>query len=371
MHLITGLRRAGAEGMLLKLLQHRDRNGIEAVVVVLSGEDALADEIRATGVPVHVLGMGRDRGAIGTAARLAKLVRAERPDILQTWLYHGDFAGLVMSFLYPHVKLIWNLRGTRLGEGDFPLRTRVLPHVLARASRRPLAVIANSEAGRRDHVALGYHPRRWLVLPNGFDLERFRPNDEQRAEQRAQLGMTERNLLIGMVARVDPMKNHAGFLHAAVDVATALPDARFVLIGRDTEMLQIPDTIADKVQALGERSDVASLLPALDLAVLPSRHTEGFPNALGEAMAAGVPCVATDVGDAAAIIGDTGAVVPAGDDRALARAIVRFLDQSEEARARAGEAARRRIASEFSIEAVARRYEQLYRDIASQTAEAA
>jgi glycosyltransferase involved in cell wall biosynthesis len=371
MHLITGLRRAGAEGMLLKLLQHRDRDGMDAVVVVLSGEDALADEIRSTGVPVHVLGMGRKGGAIRTAVRLARLVRAERPDILQTWLYHGDFAGLMLSFLIPNLKMVWNIRGSRLGAGDFPLRTRVLPHLLARGSRRPLAVIANSEAGRRDHVALGYHPRRWIVLPNGFDLDRFRPDPELRNDQRAQLAISERHLLIGMVARVDPMKNHTGFLHAAVDVAAALPDARFVMIGRDTEMLRIPEAIADKVQALGERSDVADILPALDLAVLPSRHTEGFPNAIGEAMAAGVPCVATDIGDAATIIGDTGAVVPAGDDRALARAIVRFLDQSEEARARAGEAARRRIAAEFSIAAVVRRYEELYRDLAAQAAKAA
>jgi glycosyltransferase involved in cell wall biosynthesis len=240
--------------------------------------------------------------------------------------------------------------------------------VLARASRRPQAVIANSEAGRRDHAALGYRPKRWIVLPNGFDLNRFRPDPDRRAEQRGRLAATERHLLVGMVARVDPMKNHVGFLRAAGDVAAALPEARFVLIGRDTEMLQVPEALAGKVQALGERDDVADILPALDLVVLPSRYAEGFPNVLGEAMASGVPCVATDVGDAASIVADTGALVPAGDDRALARAITRFLDQSDEARARAGEAARRRIAAEFSIETIARRYEELYRSVVAQAA---
>jgi glycosyltransferase involved in cell wall biosynthesis len=368
MHLITGLRRAGAEGMLLKLLQHRDRERMQAVVVVLSGEDALADDIRAAGVPVHVLGIGGTMGAIAALPRLIRLVRSERPDLLQSWLYQADFAGLLLSYVFPEMSLVWNLRSTRVDGGDFPLRTRMLPRVLARASRRPHAVIANSEAGRRDHVALGYHPRRWIVLPNGFDLDRFRPDPERRSERRARLGASERHLLVGMIARVDPMKNHAGFLDAAIDVAAALPEARFVLVGRDTEMLRTPDALAGKVQALGERDDVAEILPALDLIVLPSRYAEGFPNVLGEAMASGVPCVATDVGDAATIIADTGVLVPAGDDRALARAITRFLDQSEEARARAGEAARRRIAAEFSIDTVARRYEELYRGILEQAA---
>ncbi|MGE5537507.1 MAG: glycosyltransferase [Gemmatimonas sp.] len=368
MHLITGLRRAGAEGMLLKLLQRRDRERVEAVVVVLSGEDALADAIRATGVPVHILGIGRTRSAIAGAACLIRLVRRERPDLVQTWLYQADLAGLLLSFVFPGVKLVWNVRSTAITGGDFPLRTRMLPHILARASRRPDAVIVNSEAGKRDHVALGYAPRRWVVLPNGFDLERFRPDPQRRRIQRERLHASESDLLVGMIARVDPMKNHPGFLRAAAEVAAAVPDARFVLIGRDTEMLPIPGALSGRVEALGERDDVADILTALDLVVLPSRYAEGFPNALGEAMASGVPCVATDVGDSASIVGDTGALVPPGDDRALAAAMTRLLNQPPEARARAGDAARRRVAADFSIDAIARRYENLYRTITADPA---
>ena len=283
MHLITGLRRAGAEGMLLKLLQQIDKARFTSSVVALSADDEIADEIRNLGVPVHVLGIGRRCGAVAGGYRLFRLVRREKPEVLQTWLYQADFAGLAISWLVPKVKLIWNVRSTRIDSAHFPLRNRILPKLLAATSRRPAAVIVNSEAGKRDHMEMGYRPKRWAVLPNGFDLARYRPNPEKRLMWRTKLGIGGEPL-IGMVARVNPMKNHSGFLRAATMAAAARPDARFVLAGRGTDSLVIPPSLAGRVETLGERDDIADILPALDLLVLPSLCAEGFPNVLGEAI---------------------------------------------------------------------------------------
>jgi glycosyltransferase involved in cell wall biosynthesis len=243
------------------------------------------------------------------------------------------------------------------------LRLGIVRRILAAASRRPALAIANSVAGRRAHEALGYRPRRWEIVPNGFDTERFRPDPARRRAARQSLGFADAHRVIGMVARVDGMKDHAVFLDAASRVAAREPDARFVLVGAGTEALPLPANLAGVARALGERGAVETLLPALDLHVLASKG-EGFPNALGEAMACGVPCVASDVGDAAAIIADTGSVVPPQDAPALAAAILALLARGPQELQRLGGAARARVVARYSLGAMVRRYEEIYAGLA-------
>jgi glycosyltransferase involved in cell wall biosynthesis len=168
-----------------------------------------------------------------------------------------------------------------------------------------------------------------------------------------------------MVARVDPMKDHAAFLAAATELVAGGSAAAFALIGAGTERLDIPPALADRLHALGERDDVAELLPALDLMALPSAYGEGFPNAVGEAMACGVPCVASAVGDAAAIIADTGAIVPPRDPRALAAAIAELLSRGPDGLAVLGAAARQRVVLRYSLAAVVERYQRIYEEVAA------
>src|SRR5208282_5652446 len=153
---------------------------------------------------------------------------------------------------------------------------RIMQRILALLSRRPAGVMVNSEAGKRFHEALGYRPRRWEIVPNGFDVEAFRPNPMARADWRLRLGFDPAQRVIGMVARVDGMKDHGTFLAAAQKVAAQRVDARFVLIGAGTETLPLPPRLRETLRALGDRSDVGNILPALDLMVLSS-HGEGFP----------------------------------------------------------------------------------------------
>ncbi len=298
LHLITGLERGGAETMLAKLVRQMAPDRFESVVVSLGVEGSVGRELRQAGIAVHALDMRRSLPSLAAFLRLLRIIRRERPALLQTWLYHADLVGLLAAALTPGLPLLWNLRCSDMELANYSRRTAWVRGILARCSHRPTAVIVNSAAGQRVHAALGYRPRRWELIPNGFDTARFRPDAAARADWRRRLGIGEGETLIGMVARVDPMKDHATFLAAAARLAAARGDVRFALVGRGTEALRPEAPLAGRLQALGEQSDVAAILPAFDLLVLSSAFGEGFPNVIGEAMASGVCCIASDVGDA-------------------------------------------------------------------------
>jgi glycosyltransferase involved in cell wall biosynthesis len=245
---------------------------------------------------------------------------------------------------------------------------------LARLSPRAAAVVVNSEAGRRASEALGYRPRRWVSLPNGFDLVQFAPQPEARAPLRRALAIEDDAVLIGLIARFHPMKDHQTFLRAAARLHRDRPGVRFVLAGRriDASNAALAAPIREHgldavVHLLGERDDIPHLTAALDVATCSS-YSEGFPNAIGEAMACEVPCVATDVGDCRALLGDTGLIVPPRDPEALASAWGVAIDWSNDERQSRGTAARARLEQHFEIGAVARRYEALYDELADRPA---
>ena len=225
-------------------------------------------------------------------------------------------------------------------------------------SRGPDMVTANSAAGLKSHMALGYHPRRAQVVANGIDLDEFRPHTVARAAVRSEFAIPEDAIVLAHVARVDAMKDHGSFLAAMA----MLPDVSALLVGAGTENL----APARNLFRLGRRCDVARLFAAADFVVSSSRFGEGFSNALAEGMACGLPAVATDVGDAKLIIGDTGLVVPPENPDALAAAIRQLAGESAGARAERGSRARARIAENFTLEHAIRRYVELYASLGSQ-----
>ena len=219
-------------------------------------------------------------------------------------------------------------------------------------SRWPDLVTANSVAGLEFHLALGYRPRRAEVVANGIDVDEFRPDSAMRHTVRLELGIPESAIVLAHVARVDPMKDHATFLAAMAQV----PDVSALLVGAGTENL----AAARNVVRLGRRQDVARLFAAADFVVSSSRFGEGFSNVLGEGMACGLPAIATDVGDARLIAGDTGLVVPTQDPDALAAAIRSLAGESAVGRAERGRRARARIAEHFALAGAVRRHTALY-----------
>jgi glycosyltransferase involved in cell wall biosynthesis len=264
--------------------------------------------------------------------------------------------------------LVWNVRCSNMDLEHYSLLTKLVVRVLAWRSAIPAAVVVNSEGGRSQHERLGYHPRRWAYIPNGFDMERFAPNSDRRAARRIEWQVSDDAVLIGLIARVDPMKDHATFLEAAQFVVRARPLARFVLVGKDTETLAslaFEKGLKDNVLLLGHQSDVASLLPAMDIVCLSSAFGEGFPNVLGEAMACAIPCISTDVGDARNIIDDTGIVVAVRDPKALAAAIIDLIDRGPGRRTALGIAARERIEKKYSLQKIVEQYITLYTQLGS------
>lgn len=354
--------------MLLKLLSATHGEYVQAVV---SGKDegTIGPRIKELGVPVHTLGLHPAAPNPFRAFSLRSLVREFRPHLLQGWMYHGNLASSLAGFFSPtRVPVLWNIRQSLADVAAYGHRTAAVIRVGAMLSRYPAAIIYNSQTGAREHRMFGYGNRRQLVISNGFDCHVFRPDDQARDQVRAELGVSDDAILVGLVARYHPMKDHAGFLRAAGSVARSHPGARFMLVGKGltAEEPALTRLIADlnlgnRVFLLGERSDMPRLTGALDIACSAS-WSEGFSNSIAEAMACSVPCVVTDVGDSREIVSDTGLSVPPRDPQALAGAISRLIAAGKEYRRQLGAAARQRIEREFSLPAIARRYEDVYRE---------
>lgn len=371
-HLITGLEIGGAEMSLARLVERLDPARFTSTVVSLAPEGALAARIRAAGANVVSLGMGRNPAMLPVAVlQLRHLLKTLAPDILQTWLYHADFLGLLAGRLAGVRPIIWNLRCADMDLRHYAATTRWLVKALARLSGLPDAVIVNSEAGRAWHCNLGYQPSRWAVIPNGFDTDRFRASPDRRRVTRRLLGVGPDTPLIGTVSRFDPMKDPATFLRAASLLAARRNDVHFVMAGRSLDpanpaLAADPalTMLGDRLHLLGERSDIPDLMAGFDLFTLTSQ-SEGFPNVLGEAMASGLPCIATDVGDVRLLLADTGQIVPRGDTGALAKAWEAMLAIDSVGRSATGARARARIEACFGLAKSVEAYQALYAECAA------
>lgn len=360
-HVITDLGSGGAERMLVRIATY-DFGPARArqVVIALMDEGVHGATLRAAGIELHCLGMKSGKPSLWALLKLVRLLRRIRPDVVMTWLYHADFMGILAAPLAGVRRVIWNLRCSETDLSRYVRSTRLIVALLARMSGFPWLVAANSEAALTAHEALGYAPRRWTLLRNGFDLREWRADAADRVAVRAELGLSPEDCAFGMVARVDPQKDHATFLAAAAALAASSHSARFVLIGRDTSSLRSCEALGSRLVALGERRDVARLLRGLDVLVLSSVG-ESSPNVVGEAMATELPCVVTDVGDAADLVGDTGWLVAPQDAKGLAAAMQAALEIGAAQRSALGRAARTRIAEKWSIEGSAAGYAALWR----------
>jgi glycosyltransferase involved in cell wall biosynthesis len=381
MHVITGLSTGGAETMLLKLLSAASAE-MEHVVVSLGDEGTIGPRIAALGVPVHCLRLQRNAPNPIRVLSILSLAQRIDPQLIQGWMYHGNLMASVAALALrnraqkntlqekaPDVKLpvIWNIRQTVYDLRNERWLTARFIRMGARMSHRPAAIVYNSQTSAGQHEALGYRAEKRVIIPNGFDCQALRPDEAARKAVRTELGIADDTVVIGLVARYHPMKDHAGFLRAAGAVARARPQTKFVLAGtgvssKQSELAEAvrQNGLQDHVILLDERSDIPSLNNAFDIACSASAWGEGFSNSIGEAMACGVPCVVTDVGDSAYLVGNTGLVAPPGEPQALANAIVQLIGMGRAGRWQLGTKARNRIETEFSLPAIVRRYEELY-----------
>jgi len=369
-HLITDLSAHGAQMMLYKLLSRTDRTRFEPVVISMRGRGPMAEKIEALGVPVYDLKIRQPLPGPRSIGWLIYLVRRLRPDLIQGWMYHANLAAQVAkSFSRQNLSVIWSVHHSLYSLSYEKSLTAAIIKVSARLSKLPDKTLYVSKTSAQQHEIVGYTIANRVVVPIGFDIHAFIPSIGERISVRAELGVSKDAFLIGLIGRYHPMKDHTNFLTAASILIKTHPTVQFVLAGenvdtRNRTLLGLLNRlgVSTKVHLLGERRDIPRITAALDVAT-SSSFSEGFPNAVGEAMACGVPCVVTDVGDSRWILGDTGHVVPPRDSAALARAWQDLIEIGDEGRRSFGKKARDRVVEKFSLEAVVGQYERLYEQV--------
>lgn len=367
-HVITGLAVGGAERMLCNLVKAWSPGDVDSAVICLGPEDALSEELMANGASVTHLGLGSIWRFPFALRSISKIIAAYRANLVQGWMYHGNLAAQ-LARRPAHTPVAWNVRQSLHRPDLFKATTRLTIRANARLSRRPQSIIYNSRAARHQHEAIGFRPDRGICIPNGVEIDRFAPAPGTREETRRQWGLSDENLVAIAVGRAHPIKGHRFLMDAVAPTVAALPNVRFVIVGRGASWDAAPfSAYADNALVrnatilIGERSDVPCLLAAADVFV-SSSETEGFPNAVAEAMATGLPCVVTDVGDSAFLLGGCGQVVEPGDAAALSAALTRVLGLLPEARLELGRSARERVEAEFSLAHIATLYRDHYRQL--------
>lgn len=376
MHIINDLSIGGAEMMLYKLLAESDRERFEPVVISLIDRGALRERIEGLGIAVHTTRMKPGFPSPLGLWRLVRLVRRLKPDLVLGWMYHSCLAAQLANFFLPQrAPVLWSIHCSMSSLGSEKKLTAAVIRGCALLSKLAAQVIFVSRASQAQHKPLGYCLDKSCVIPNGINVAEFVPSGEFRASVRSELGLAADAILIGLMGRYHPMKDHANFLQAAALISKKYPETHFLLIGRgvdhDNPVLHrsIQELrLARQTHLLGERNDIPRLAAALDVFSLSSAYGESFPNVIGEAMACEVSCVVTDVGDAVWIVGDAGRVVPPRDPRALADAWEEMCDIGPEGRMALGRAARSRVIERFTLASVVARYEALYETVLAREA---
>lgn len=359
--LIRALSAGGAERQAILLAKGLREAGHAVRVAVFYGGGALEADLANAGVPLIDL---RKRGRwdnFGFLGRLVRTVRRERPDVVYSFLTVANLLSALLSPWFPTARVVWSLRASDMDLARYDWLVGLTSRIEVRLAPLARIVIANSEAGREHAIRRGFPEAKLKVVPNGIDTLRFRPDREAGQALRAEWGIEPGQRLIGLVGRLDPMKGHPDFLRAAASLRERHPEVRFVCVGDG------PAAYRESLHALagqlgldgrlvwtGIRTDMPAVYNALDMAVSASVYGEGVSNTIGEAMASGVPCVATAVGDSARLVGDAGLVVAPGDPAELAAGMEALLSRLDSEGPELARAARRRMEEHYSVAALVR-----------------
>ena len=378
-HLIGSLDNGGAERFLVRLiagLAEREPTWRQSVWT-LTRNAPLAPGVQRMGAEVRTFDGGKSLNGLAGLASLPRAMANEPCSLLQCWMYHAEVMGAVSRLRGARAPQVWTLRQSRLSADVNSFTTRLLMRVSAWSSRQvPAAIVSGSHAALDAHRAIGYRAPVMLTIHNGVDVAQFLPDLEARARRRATWRLDPQTIAIGYLARVSPVKAHHDLLAAAARlVATpGLPSWRVVLVGKGTAPEDEPlatmirtARLETHVVSAGVDEDPAAALAGLDIAV-SSSHGEGFPNAVAEGLATGLPTVATDVGDTRALLGDSPYLVPPAQPERLAAAIAALLRLHASERRALGDSLRRRVERNFRIDDAIDAYAELYRRVVGRSA---
>ena len=358
--IITALGTGGAEMMLTQLITHLNPRRFSASVISLTEGGKYATILTDAGIPVHTLGMIAGKPSLRSLLRLRSLTRQISPGLIIGWMYHGNLAATLASWIGRHVPVLWNVRQSLYSLALEKRGSAMVIRSLAALGFNPRQVLFNSQISARQHEAIGYPARKTLIVPNGFNTDAFRPDPAARQSVREELKLADDTPLIGRFGRNSAMKDYPAFIAAMTHLEKTHPQARAIIAGTGTEELQTGSPLPSNTLVLGERTDLPRLTAALDIACSSSAFGEGFPNVVAEAMSCAVPCVVTDVGDSAWLLDQGGRVVPPHDPAALAQSLADLLDLSPQDREALGQQGRQRILTDFSLPSVVHQFESLF-----------
>lgn len=371
LHIITGLNDGGAEAVLYRLCTAKQDNTTHHVISLMD-LGKYGPLLQDHGITVQGLGSKKGVSATFHLFGLARIIRQSKPDVVQTWMYHANLIGGIAAKLARCKKIVWGIRHTNLEHNK--KSTRLVSCLCARLSRQiPAAIVCCSDSAVETHKQYGYAANKLSVIYNGYNLDSFMPSEEYRRNVRQELGVAENDILLGMVGRWSPQKDHANLLASLAIVKNTVPSFKCLIIGPNNtpdniELVALisQNNLKDQVHLLGRRTDIPAMMNALDLHILSSAFGEAFPNVVAEAMACGTPCVATNVGDAAMIVGNPDWVAPPKAPEKLAAYILKCLgDIKQQGREFIGTRCRQRIVDNFSLDRMVQSYQNLWNRLTS------
>lgn len=362
---ITGLNIGGAEFMLSRFAGSLQATAFKPSVLSLMAPGMVARHLGELGVPVQTLGLGHSELALKGVVGLRRAVASSGADILHGWMYHGNLAASIGAIMDRRQPVLWSIHHSVDDISVEKKRTQWLIRLLARCSKSVAAISYCSRVSASQHEALGFDPSKRAVIPNGIDCSVFRPDDSARRRLRERLGIPDGRQLIGNVARAHPMKDHGGFVRVLARLRDEGLDVHGLIIGAGHEEAEARRAVretgmSDRITMPGPMGDIDKLLPGIDVFMLSSAWGEAFPLSVAEAMACGVPCVVTDVGDCRWLVGDDALVSVPRDVDALLAVLRRVLRLNRDERCRLGLAGRHRVAREFSLERYTESHLALY-----------
>lgn len=366
----------GAERQAFELAKRLNRERYTLTFFVLHDEGEFKSSFQEiSGLRLVIL---RARTPLGTLLRVIREIHQNKIQIVHSFLYATHVYSLLARCLYPRIRLIIGLRDSLtdpwLGYDSQPwhLRKRAMDLCLSGLCRMADVYLANSEAAKavyENRAGPGV-----VVIPNGIDTQRFTPDFSARVLLRSLLGVPVDAYLVGIIANFSVYKDYPTFIRAAKEIAKENDNVHFVSIGNyctssgsEAKEMVRENGLSPKFHFLGMRTDIDKLIPGLDI-LCSSSISEGFSNAIAEAMACGIPCVVTDVGDSRKIVADAGIVVPVSSHTALADGVISLLNMEQNKLQVFRNSARQRIVDCFSVERMVLDHQQIYQSLVMNTA---
>lgn len=364
-HIITSLGEGGAETMLYKLLKYTDRKLYEVEVITMIDRSVMGDKIEELGIKLYELNMKRGIPTIRALIKAARICKDA--DIIQAWMYHADLLGFIIGKLIFKKRVFFGIRHSNLERDKNKRTTLFIAKINAFLSRYVDKVVSCSEEATRNHIKYGYEKSKFVTIPNGFEIDRYHKVMDAKEILIKELGFDCDYKIICSVGRWNVLKDYNNLLSAVEILSRNRRYVKCLIAGTDIDYknkelghLIQEKNLKETIILLGRRNDIPTIMSASDVFVLSSSG-EGFPNVIGESMACEVPCVVTNVGDCASIVGELGLVVERKNPLELASAIEKLLDLNVEQRDLLGKKLRKRVIDMFDINYIVKNFEELYK----------